>query len=73
MHFDTLVGEGKKDPDATIHRMQALLLARREHIRKDPWAGLPELTNENGQLCHDSCDTQAWSASTILGPSSRTD
>jgi glycogen debranching enzyme len=35
-------------------------------VANDPWAGLPELTNSNGAYCHDSCRTQAWSASTIL-------
>ncbi len=43
-----------------------MLRAPRAHIRGDPWAGLPELTNKDGEFCHDSCPTQAWSASTIL-------
>uniref|UniRef100_A0A224X542 Glycogen debranching enzyme n=1 Tax=Panstrongylus lignarius TaxID=156445 RepID=A0A224X542_9HEMI len=35
-------------------------------LRKSDWQGLPELTNENGVHCSDSCPTQAWSAATIL-------
>jgi glycogen debranching enzyme len=43
-----------------------ILLAPRHHIQDDPWAGLPELTNDKGQHCSYSCTTQAWSASTLL-------
>lgn len=33
---------------------------------RSPWKGLPELTNENGQHCPFSSETQAWSIGTIL-------
>ena len=66
MHFDTLVGAGKEDKIVTLHHLQNLLLPSRRHIENDPWAGLPELTNKDGAYCRDSCNTQAWSASTML-------
>ncbi|KAF2757235.1 glycogen debranching enzyme [Pseudovirgaria hyperparasitica] len=37
-----------------------------EHLENSPWAGLTELTNKNGEICHDSSPTQAWSASLML-------
>ena len=64
--FDTLVGAGKDDLTSTFHHIYKHLSRHRAHISSDPWAGLPELTNENGGYCHDSCRTQAWSASTLL-------
>jgi glycogen debranching enzyme len=42
------------------------LIPHKEHILKDRWQGLPELTNSHGKVCNDSCVTQAWSISTIL-------
>ncbi|KAK0218056.1 glycoside hydrolase family 13 protein [Armillaria fumosa] len=66
LDFDSRAGEGKTDIKRTLHHLHQILLTPRQHIRSDPWAGIPELTNENGQYCHDSCNTQAWSASTLL-------
>ncbi|KZT10101.1 glycoside hydrolase family 133 protein [Laetiporus sulphureus 93-53] len=66
LYFDTLVGAGKNDSTDTLHRLHRSILASRRHIQNDPWAGLPELTNKDGELCRDSCNTQAWSASTML-------
>jgi glycogen debranching enzyme len=42
------------------------LLPHKHHILTDKWQGLPELTNSHGKTCNDSCETQAWSISTIL-------
>jgi glycogen debranching enzyme len=55
-----------KDAIQTLHHLNRILLATRRHIQADPWAGLPELTNKEGQICSHSCHTQAWSAGTIL-------
>jgi len=66
LHFDTLAGEGLKNPQLTIHQVHSILAEHRQHIQSDPWAGLPELTNKDGAFCRDSCESQAWSTSTIL-------
>jgi glycogen debranching enzyme len=55
-----------QDPTQTLHYLHRILLTPRRHIQTDPWAGLPELTNKDGDPCPDSCRTQAWSASTLL-------
>ncbi|KAJ6581356.1 glycoside hydrolase family 13 protein [Mycena capillaripes] len=64
LDFDTRAGE--KDVKDTLHHLLHILLPARSHIQNDPWAGIPELTNENGGYCGDSCHSQAWSASTLL-------
>eukprot|EP00824_Muranothrix_gubernata_P004809 TRINITY_DN16166_c0_g1_i1.p1 TRINITY_DN16166_c0_g1~~TRINITY_DN16166_c0_g1_i1.p1 ORF type:complete len:248 (+),score=30.74 TRINITY_DN16166_c0_g1_i1:47-745(+) len=53
-------------PDETIHRVLKVLGRHRHHIEDLMWASLPELTNENGNLCRDSCPAQAWSMGCIL-------
>ena len=42
------------------------LIPFQTYIKNDKWSGLPELTNKNGSLCPGSCNTQAWSVSTII-------
>lgn len=42
------------------------LQPHRHLLRNSPAAGLPELTNENGRECRDSCWTQAWSMACLL-------
>ncbi|ELU43609.1 glycogen debranching enzyme [Rhizoctonia solani AG-1 IA] len=66
LKFDRLVGAGKNDLTETLHHLHEALLPARRHIASDPWAGIPELTNRNGEYCRDSCNTQAWSASCLL-------
>lgn len=55
-----------QDTTQTLHYLHKILLTPKHYIQTDPWAGIPELTNKDGQYCADSCDTQAWSASTLL-------
>jgi len=64
--FDQKAGSGTISPTNTWWRAMSMLIAHRRHLEASPWAGLPELTNADGQECRDSCPTQAWSASTIL-------
>ncbi|EGN96521.1 glycoside hydrolase family 13 protein [Serpula lacrymans var. lacrymans S7.3] len=66
LYFDTRVGSGKEDNTQTLHHLHKILLPARRYIQNDPWAGIPELTNKDGQHCPHSCNTQAWSASTLL-------
>ncbi|KAG1849422.1 glycoside hydrolase family 13 protein [Suillus subalutaceus] len=66
LYFDTRFGAGKEDTTQTLHYLHKILLTPKHHIQTDPWAGIPELTNKDGQYCADSCNTQAWSASTLL-------
>ncbi|CAK9302640.1 unnamed protein product [Gordionus sp. m RMFG-2023] len=50
----------------TVDWVKQRLSAHYEMLRKPPWYGLPELTQENGRECHFGCPIQAWSTSSIL-------
>lgn len=50
LKFDRLVGEGAKDPQATMHYISNVLIRQAAHIEQDPWRGLPELTNESASF-----------------------
>lgn len=66
LHFDQIAGDGKKDRKYTLHHISEWLLNHRKYISTDKWRGLPELQNDGGAYCHDSCETQAWSSSKML-------
>ncbi|KAJ1655342.1 bifunctional 4-alpha-glucanotransferase/amylo-alpha-1,6-glucosidase [Dispira simplex] len=53
-------------PPGLVHEFHRILLNHKQAIVTSPFAGLPELTNENGAFCSGSCPTQAWSAATLL-------
>uniref|UniRef100_A0A3Q3M1M7 Glycogen debranching enzyme n=1 Tax=Mastacembelus armatus TaxID=205130 RepID=A0A3Q3M1M7_9TELE len=50
----------------TINLVKNVLSRHYTHLERSLWKGLPELTNENGQYCPFSCETQAWSVATVL-------
>ncbi|XP_066539576.1 glycogen debranching enzyme-like [Hoplias malabaricus] len=52
--------------DHTVSFVKNVLSRHHVRLERSPWKGLPELTNENGQHCPFSCETQAWSIATIL-------
>ncbi|KAF9301462.1 hypothetical protein BGZ74_006694 [Mortierella antarctica] len=57
------------EPEAvnqTAYELHRMMLPHKAQMETSPWAGLAELTNLNGAICVDACQTQAWSSSTIL-------
>jgi glycogen debranching enzyme len=61
-----LIFNDYKDKEEAIEDTMKWLVPHKEHILKDRWQGLPELTNSHGSHCPGSCVTQAWSISTIV-------
>ncbi|KAJ3123418.1 hypothetical protein HK098_001911 [Nowakowskiella sp. JEL0407] len=55
--------------DQSLGSVSKLIIQHKLHIldtKASPYAGLPELTNENGGHCSGSCPTQTWSMATML-------
>uniref|UniRef100_A0A673H322 Glycogen debranching enzyme n=1 Tax=Sinocyclocheilus rhinocerous TaxID=307959 RepID=A0A673H322_9TELE len=57
---------GKDTYDETVYLVKNVLSLHYVHMERSSWKGLPELTNENGQYCPFSCETQAWSLAAVL-------
>ncbi|KAM4623773.1 glycogen debranching enzyme isoform 2-T2 [Polymixia lowei] len=57
---------GEETYAKTVTLVKNVLSKHYTHLERSPWKGLPELTNENGQYCPFSCETQAWSLATVL-------
>jgi glycogen debranching enzyme len=58
-----LVSRQAKETVFELHRM---MLPHKAQLETSPWAGLAELTNLDGAICVDACQSQAWSSSTLL-------
>ncbi|XP_006015059.1 glycogen debranching enzyme isoform X2 [Alligator sinensis] len=64
LYFSKLIG-----PEIyakTVFLVKNVLSRHYVHLERSSWKGLPELTNENGQYCPFSCESQAWSIAVIL-------
>uniref|UniRef100_A0A671PH13 Glycogen debranching enzyme n=1 Tax=Sinocyclocheilus anshuiensis TaxID=1608454 RepID=A0A671PH13_9TELE len=57
---------GQEKYNESVYLVKNVLSRLYTHLERSPWKGLPELTNENGQYCPFSCETQAWSIATVL-------
>uniref|UniRef100_A0A8B9TKE1 Glycogen debranching enzyme n=1 Tax=Anas platyrhynchos TaxID=8839 RepID=A0A8B9TKE1_ANAPL len=64
LYFSKLIGP--QIYAKTVVMIKNVLSRHYVHLERSSWKGLPELTNENGQYCPFSCETQAWSISVIL-------
>ncbi|CAK6439145.1 unnamed protein product [Pipistrellus nathusii] len=64
LYFSKLMGP--ETHAKTIFLVKNVLSRHYVHLERSPWKGLPELTNEHGQHCPFSCETQAWSIATVL-------
>ncbi|XP_056155875.1 glycogen debranching enzyme-like isoform X1 [Lampris incognitus] len=57
---------GEETYNKTVSLVKNVLSQHYVHLERSSWKGLPELTNENGQYCPFSCESQAWSIATML-------
>ncbi|KAI9332132.1 glucanotransferase domain of glycogen debranching enzyme-domain-containing protein, partial [Zopfochytrium polystomum] len=70
LHFNLdAAGARPEKRDHVVHWVQESLLqfkTQLANVEKNPFVGLPELTNKDGEECHHSCPTQAWSAAALV-------
>ena len=52
--------------DETVTTIHQSLSKHAQALQDSPWQGLPELTNEDGADCMDSCPVQAWTMACLL-------
>ncbi|KAG7524665.1 glycogen debranching enzyme-like isoform X2 [Solea senegalensis] len=57
---------GNETYETNINLVKNILSRHAVHLERSTWKGLPALTNENGQRCPFSCESQASSSATIL-------
>ncbi|EON97811.1 putative glycogen debranching enzyme protein [Phaeoacremonium minimum UCRPA7] len=68
LKFD-LERRDKNDHEGRTEAFQQVtrrLMGCKKMIVENPWAGLTELTQRNGEFCSDSSPTQSWSASCLI-------
>ncbi|KAI0215752.1 Glycogen debranching enzyme [Lamellibrachia satsuma] len=66
LHFAALDQNNPAHLSNTVLLVKRVLAHHNVQIHLSDWKSLPELTNENGIFCHDSCGAQAWSMGCIL-------
>ncbi|KAK4560942.1 bifunctional 4-alpha-glucanotransferase/amylo-alpha-1,6-glucosidase [Recurvomyces mirabilis] len=66
LKFDLIRRTTREEKVEAFQQVTQRLHGCMQMIHDSPWAGLTELTNRNGSMCHDSCPTQAWSAGCII-------
>lgn len=49
-----------------MYELLKRLRAQKLALQRGPWYSLPELTDTNGRVCRDSCQSQAWSLGTFI-------
>lgn len=52
--------------EESLRKTKVILGRLHDLILNTQWKGLPELTNSDGAYCSFSCETQAWSAASLL-------
>lgn len=55
-----------KHQEKSRFEIQKCIYAHKLLIKTNKFAGLPELTNQEGAFCYGSCPTQTWSSAVFL-------